>query len=244
MSNFKERYRKFFNDYDHHFGRVNSLREKVIDPHRYLEVLKDELNRIERQLKATRVLDPLQLFNEIFAKYKIVFISVDDLNHNYSFVKGITKKENIIIYVNEEEFYNYTKKENLATFNYFSKECLLLIGHELVHRGQYYIRVLDQINYYNFDGEDTEGIVDYLKSPQEIMAYAWMYLESLHYAGYNDQMIIDMLKKGDLRKPSTFHINFYLSKMKQLNVKVFNRFLTYIYKYLKDPIVYDLKIEI
>jgi len=230
-------------EYMHQYGRIESLKETVIHINRYLDILKDELNYIERILKVSKNIDTLQLFNEIFSKYKIVFDLVADNSNNQSaFIKGTTQRANITIFVNEN-FYKYTSINYLDVFNGFKKECLLLFGHELVHRGQYYVRTGDKINFYNFDGEN-EPNENYLSNPQEMMAYAWMYIESLHYAGFKDDEIFNMVKTGNLRKVWSLHIDFYLSDMKILNLKVYKRFLRYIYQYLENPIIYNLKVVI
>jgi len=230
-------------DYMHQYGRIESLKEAVIHVNRYLDILRDELNQIERIIKVSKNLDTLQLFNETFSKYKINFELRDDNSNNKSaFIKGEISKAHITILVNNN-FYDYTSKDYLDVFNEFKKECLLLFGHELVHRGQYCVRKGDMINFHNFDG-DKEPDINYLSNPQEMMAYAWMYIESLHYAGYKNNEIFNMVKTGNLKKVWSLHIDFYLSDMKQLNLKVFKRFLRYIYEYLEDPIVYNLKVVI
>ena len=170
-----KRYKRQIDIYNHSVGRFT---ETVIHVEKYLNILRDELLKIKRELSFYRG-DVLQLFNEAFYTYKILFIIVDTPKGEFGCVEGKINRQDIRIYLNDD-FYFYTSKENLDIFNQFQNELLILISHELVHRGQYFVRVGDKINFYNFEGSTTSNEVDieYLKNHQEIMAYALMYIES------------------------------------------------------------------
>jgi len=233
-----QRYKRKFDLYYHQLGRIQ---EAVVHVDKYLNILKDKLSELKRELKFFRG-DALQLFNEKFYGYKIKFVVIDSPNSNRGLVKGNCNKDNIIIYVTDD-FYMHTSKDFLDVFNVFTQELLLLLSHELVHRGQYYIRSGDKLNFYNFDGNISGGVdIEYLKNPQEIMAYALMYIESLRYSGFQNEDILKMLQSGNFARSQSLHITFYLNDMKTHNKNAFLKFRKYIYQYIADPIRYDLKI--
>ena len=233
-----QRCKRKFDIYYHQLGR---FQEAVVHVEKYLNILRDELLELRRELKFFKG-DSLQLFNEKFYGYKIKFVIIDSPSSNRGLVKGNSNKDNIIIYVTDD-FYMYTSLDFLDVFNVFMQELLLLFSHELVHRGQYYIRSGDKLNFYNFDG-DINGDVDieYLKNPQEIMAYALMYIESLRYSGFKNEDILKMLQSGNFARSQSLHITFYLNDMKNHNRDAFLKFRKYIYQYIVDPVRYDLKI--
>lgn len=233
-----KRYKRKFDLYFHQLGR---LQEKVVHVEKYLNILKDELLELKRELKFFKG-DTLQLFNERFFKYKIVFAMYEGYPGTDGLVEGKTNLDNIVIYVNEK-FYFYTSKENLDVYSYFTKTLCLMLSHELVHRGQYYIRSGDRLNFYNFEGGiNGEVDIEYLKNPQEIMAYALMYIESLRYSGFKNNDILNMLKTGNFAKSQSLYITFYINEMNLHNRGAFLKFRKYIYQYIVDPVRYDLKV--
>jgi len=216
------------------------FKESVIHVQKYLNILDDELKQLSRKLITFKG-DTLQLFNETFYTYKIKFVMYNDYDGKNGIVKGVTNKENIEVRVNED-FYLYTNKDNLDIFKEFKFDLLLLFSHELVHRGQYYVRAGDKINFYNFDGEPTKTTLEYLDNPHEAMAYALMYIESLRYSGVKNDEILAMLKTGNFLRSDSIHITFYIKDMKASNYNMFKRFRKYLYQYLVDPITYDLRL--
>jgi hypothetical protein len=240
----KSKPKRNLSTYYNQIGRI-AFEENVIHISKYLQLLKDELIQLQRDLKHSN-LDSIQLFNEKFETYKIKFFYDNDLINKgvNGIVEGETVKDVIKIYVNDE-FYFHTNKDNLDVFNEFSKQLLLLLGHELVHRGQYYVRKGDFINFYNFEGSLRNGVdIDYLKNHQEAMAYAWMYIESLRYSGFKNNDIMNMLKTGNFQKSRSLHIDFYISDMKKYNRDAFLQFRKYILQYIDDPIRYELKFNV
>jgi hypothetical protein len=233
-----KRYKRKFDIYYHQLGRFN---ETVVHVSKYLDILKDELKALKRELIVYKG-DSLQLFNEKFYGYKIQFALYDQYSGTKGLIKGETNRDNIVIKVNED-FYFYTSKENLNVFNLFTEQLLLLLSHELVHRGQYYIRAGDKLNFYNFDGDlDGQINIEYLKNPQEVMAYALMYIESLRYSGFTNNDIMEMLRSGNFVKSQSLHIDFYINKMREHNRDAFLKFRKYILQYINDPVRYDLKV--
>jgi hypothetical protein len=238
MQRYESKFRRNLYDYIH---AVCRFKETVIHVQKYLDILKDELEIIKRELPFYKG-DTLQLFNERFYTYKIQFVIYDNYPGEGGIYEGKSSSDNIIIYLNEK-FYFYTEKENLDVFKYFEKELIIILSHELVHRGQYYVRAGDKINFYNFDGNASNSTnMEYMKNPQEIMAYAYMYIESLRYSGFKNDQILKMLKSGNFAKSQSLHINFYINEMNKFNRDAFLKFRKYIYQYIIDPIRYDLKV--
>jgi len=234
-----KRYKRKFDPYYHQLGRFN---EAVVHVDKYLDILKDELKQLKRTLIFFKG-DALQLFNEKFYTYKIQFVIIDSMKVNKGVVEGVINKDNIIIYLTDD-FYFYTSKDNLDVFNQFEKELIILLSHELVHRGQYYVRAGDKINFYNFEGSSIDNDIDieYMKNPQEIMAYAYMYIESLRYSGYSNNNIMEMLKSGNFARSQSLHITFYINEMNKHNRNAFLKFRKYIVQYINDPVRYDLRL--
>jgi hypothetical protein len=234
-----KRYKRKFDIYNHSIGRFT---ENVVHVQKYLDILNDELKQIKRDLIFYKS-DRLQLFNEKFYTYKIKFFIIDTPKGEFGCVEGKINREDIRIYLNED-FYFYTAKENLDVFQQFQNQLLVLFSHELVHRGQYYIRVGDKINFYNFEGSAIDGEVDieYLKNHQEIMAYSLMYIESLRYSGFKNEDILQMLKSGNFAASRSLHINFYINEMNKYNRDAYLKFRKYIYQYLVDPVRYELRV--
>lgn len=238
MERFKSKFKRDPYDYIHAIGR---FKETVVHVQKYLDILKDELLQLKRELKFYKG-DTLQLFNERFYTYKIQFAMYEGYSGEWGIHEGKCNRDNIIIYLNEK-FYFYTSKENLDVFKYFEKELILLFSHELVHRGQYYVRAGDKINFYNFEGNASNSVnIEYMKNPQEIMAYAYMYIESLRYSGFKNLDILTMLKSGNFARSQSLHIDFYINEMNQYNRDAYLKFRKYIYQYIVDPIRYDLKV--
>lgn len=221
------------------FDRVSSLCEAVIHVDKYVDVLKSILYQNRNLIfNQTEEDNKLNILNDIFKPYKIVFHVEDNIGKNYGLIKGICNKENIKIIVG---FNIYDYLVDSPIFKIFGQKLLNLIGHELVHRGQYYIRKADFIYFYAYE-KDTEK--NYFSNPQEIMAYAWMGIENMRSHGYTDIQILNKIKSNNVSAAEIGFSHIYLSELRELDIKAYKRFLKYMYQYLKDPIKYDLKIVI
>ena len=217
------------------------FQESVIHVENYLHLIKDELNQIERELLFFKG-GVLQLFNEKFYTYKIQFVEADRPKPSeHGILEGKINRENIVVYI-DDQFFFYTEKENLDVFKYLVKDLCVLLSHELVHRGQYYVRQGDKLNFFNFDGNTDIVDLEYMRNPQEVMAYAYMYIESLRYSNFTNDDIIRMLKTGNFARSQSLHISFYINEMKRASLKTYQLFRKYIYNYLVDPVRYDLKV--
>jgi hypothetical protein len=235
----KKEYDRCMSRYISKFERVTNLFESVIHIDKYIHILQDLIRQEQSTIFNFEELeDRFNHFKSIFIPYKIKFE-----NTNIFLSGGVKKaksyKENITVYVGENvlDFF-----DNEISFNLFRKRLIPLIGHELIHRGQYYIRTADFINFYVFEDEIEDP--NYYKYPEEIMAYAWMAIENMRHHGYPDNKIIARINSDNIG-PAEMGISYlYISTIKEKNEKVYKRFLKYMYQYLNDPIKYDLKIKV
>lgn len=238
---------KRYSRYLENYGRCTDLlSEAVIHIDNYLNILKDLFRQNKKSLIEFDELDnKIKKLNLIFKSYKIEFKLKDESGNNYGIVQGLFRKEYIYVYVG----YNFEiSLENEVSYEAMLKNLFPLLGHELVHRGQWYKSKNDFLNFYAFENEEEIKKMD-LTNKWEIMAYALMTIESFRYAGYSDKKILDTFQLG-LKKGGNFPffvsrvMNLYINEIKESNFKVYKRFLKYIYDYLKNPIVNDLKVQI
>lgn len=120
----------------------------------------------------------------------------------------------------------------------------MLLQHELIHRVQFdkiqtkspdkFQTVLKKIHI-NATQKETK---DYLSIPQEMMSFAKNAIEELKGEGYSEKDILELIKKYEknmsaLGDSETFFV-YYLDLNE--DKKKFQKFLTYMYKYLKNEI--------
>jgi hypothetical protein len=234
-----KRYKLFFNIYAQDYGRLQSLSEAVIHVDKYINMLNIYLNQNKFKIfNEGSEEDKLRILNNLFLPYKIQFIVKDEFGKNYSLIRGLCNKENITIFVG---FNIFDYLQDSPVFKVFSQKLLNLIGHELVHRGQYYVRKADFIHFYAYE---TNIDSNYFSNPQEIMAYAWMAIENMRSHGYNNDQILSKVKINNVSAAEIGFSHIYLSELKELDEKTYKRFLKYMYQYLINPIKYDLKIAV
>lgn len=241
-------YDKYLGEYMHEHGRHYELMEAVISVRKYVIVLDGVLQDNKEKIISfydiysdedydVETKNALDFFNNIFKLYKIKFELSKKPSTSSGILSGKTYYEDITIYFGFD-FINYLYKEN---FNEFRIKLLTLFGHELIHRGQYYLRTADFINFYAYESEEKDSS-EYYKRPSEVMAYAWMGLENMRFNGLSDERILQKIKKGDILYAEIGAAFLYIDKMKQLDISTYKRFIKYIYDYLKNPIKHELKI--
>jgi hypothetical protein len=234
-----ERYKRLFlNAYLNTGNRhLKVLDEAVIHVKKYLDVITILLDNEKSTIIKTQSLeDKIKLLNTIFLRYKIQFDLIDSDDRKYGIVKGSCYKENITIYFNELVF---DPLDDSHIFDFFKKELLALLGHELVHRGQYYVRQGDFLNFIRFEKPEENNYTQ----KQEIMAYAYMGIENMRYKGFADQQIIQKIQSGNVSHMESGIINVYISDIKDKDEKAYKKFIKYVIEYLVDPIRYELKVE-
>ena len=230
---------RVFNEYFQYFSRIQLLTEEVIHVEKYTELLYHLLtDSQEKILNGTLDIDKLQIIKDILLPYKIEIEVTDDYAPNGGIIKGKCNKENITIYAGDTIFNFLQNKEKL-------KICIRvmvnLISHELVHRGQYYLRKSDFISFYAYENNIDKK---YYSDPQEIMAYAWMGIENMRSHNISDETILKKIQTDTIYAAEIGFAHIYISDLKELDIKAYNQFLKYMYMYLKNPVKYDLKIKI
>jgi hypothetical protein len=235
----KKEYTKYMSEYMSRFDKEISLSESVIHVNKYINILQNIIKQEQNNIfNFEEDEERFEYFKKIFITYKIKFETRNDFI-NGGTREGRSYKENIFIFVG----YNILDYfENDVQFNLFKKRLLLVIGHELVHRGRYYARTSDFINFYAY--EDDKKELQYYKNPEEIMAYAWMGIENMRYNGYNDTKILQKIKDQNVSPAEMGVSHIYISDLKEKDYSSYKRFLKYMYQYLMDPIKYNLKIMV
>jgi len=236
-----------YSRYLHNYGRSSyPINEAVIHVDKYLNVLKDVIRECKKDLlKEDRLENKIKKLNLALKSFKIEFVLMNRRGNEVGIIQGNFKQEFIQIWVGQNLEFSL---ENEERFNIFLKFLFPLLGHELVHRGQWYKSKNDFLNFYAFENEEEIKKMQ-LEDKWEIMAYALMAIETFRYAGYTNNALLKKFKL-DLEKGEKFPYNIsnvmdlYLLNIKKLNFEVYKRFLKYIYDYLKNPIQNDLKVEI
>lgn len=233
-----KKYKFQFNKYLDNYGRWNGLfRESVVHVSKYLTVLKNILNNEKKIIiKIDDFIKKIKFINNCLKTYKIKFEYLDENSRDYGIIRGNCYKDKIIIFINDEF------EEALSDSYIFSlmmKSLMPLIGHELVHRGQYYVRKGDFINFVRFEKPEETNY----EHKQEIMAYALMAIENMRYNGFSDDEIFSKISKGNISGMESGIIKLYISDIKEKNEKVYKKFIKYVIEYLVDPIKYELKVN-
>ena len=233
------KYKSFFGLYAQEYGRLQELSESVIHVDKYVSMLSEYINQNKNIIfNEPSENNKLDILNKLFESYKIHLNLIDEFGKNYGIIKGSCNKENIVITIGYNIF-DYLIDSPI--FKIFMQKLLNLIGHELVHRGQYYLRKADYIYFYAYESNVDKN---YFSNPQEIMAYAWMGIENMRSHGYTNNQILDKIKGNNVSPAEIGFSHIYLSELKELDESAYKRFLKYMYEYIIDPIKYDLKINI
>jgi hypothetical protein len=183
----------------------------------------------------------INFLDDFFKSYNIVFEVMEDRGKN-GIVKGRCKRDLKIIIFCTEDFNIYF--ENKYKFSRFLDQCIFVLSHELVHRGQY-IQVYKHlhINKTN-NGKDIDiNNVDikHYSNVDEIMAYANLIIEELRFNGYNNEEILKGIKNDEFGIENSEFLELYRINFKN-NKKIIDRLYKNIYMYLKHPVKIKLKI--
>ncbi|HPJ86589.1 MAG TPA: hypothetical protein PLU55_00585 [Candidatus Pacearchaeota archaeon] len=211
------------------------LTEAVIRPNNYAKMLtnyfdyvcKRNKNKLEKGL-------PFFLFelNKRFREYNVIF-EIENIGSPYN-QRGIhvmstsTSTGKTIVKCNYKLLESLENKES---YNRLLHDFFVLIGHELIHRGQFYYRKYKELLSYAYYNE-----TNYFEDKDEIMAYAWCIVEELRFGGYNNADILKMVSESKkftvIKKYSDVFKNIE-EQLYHKNKKLFNLFLKYLYEYIK-----------
>jgi hypothetical protein len=220
------------------------LKEAVLSP-LYLEEVHNYLFQIKKDIQKQKFtsLSALCLYLSIkMRKYQVRFkIDEDseDIKQRDEFKAGITKsgclnnrKGTINIYVNEN-LIKIQNKINDSFFDFFIKNVVRIIGHELIHRHQGFVIANEKLKRYIMDHSQLDGI-KYLSNPQEMMSRAWQILEEFRYNGQSENQIKHLLSNIEKAyKYSSTLIEYFtiFDYDKKENKEMFKQLQKYIYQY-------------
>jgi len=222
------------------------LQEAVIYPEAYIKeiekVLKNPLLK-KSIVNFTTTLNLCKRLSFILRKYKIDFIEAKTLGNTDfpSVVNGINggftlsdKYSTIKIEINS---YANNIKMNDNYFNLFIDNLLIILKHELIHRGQ---RI--HIGYKKLKKLDIfhdKEFFEYLKDKHELMSYAFQIIQEFKLSGgYSDAEILTYIQKGDSgidRQLGRFSFTLFIYKSAfNSQPEVLKQLYKYIYEYLTD----------
>jgi len=236
----KKLHLRIYSEYMENWGRLQSLIEEVVHVEKYTKlihsILKDNRHYIISDSNTDN--EKLEYLKNLLLPYKIKIEILEETSKKYGWIKGKCNKENITIYAGNDikDFF-----DNAEIYQECRRVLLSLISHELVHRGQYYIRKADFLHFYAFE---TNMDKKYYSNPQEIMAYAWMGIENMRANGYLDDQILTKIKNDNVYPAEMGFAYLYISDIKEADLNTYHKFLKYMYMYLKNPVKYYLKIEV
>jgi hypothetical protein len=217
------------------------IREAVLSPI-YLEDVENYLFKIKKDIRKQKI-NKLKILNAYltikFYKYSVIFIedneNMNNIDNIPEYKAGITKssclsnrKGTIKIYTNNNLLKIQTED---SLYDYFIKNVLRILGHELIHRHQGFVITNQKLKNYIMDHSKLE-VENYLSNKQEMMARAWQILEEFRYVGLKNEDIRHLLsniEKG-MRYSKTLYDYFVVFKDDE-NKDVFKRLQKYIYQY-------------
>jgi len=181
------------------------IKEAVIRPDKYVVLIIKELTSFLQEYDGKTFRYPLfvvDLLNKKFSKYNFTFIEVNSGDINY--LSGIDEASTL------PKNFKTTFQCNIAIGDLFTNKKLQekfievfqeLLGHELIHRGQFLNKQDEEIRKEVFkakkvyDMTKENDVRSYLSSKQEIMSYAWMIIEELRFNGLSNNQILTMIRR-------------------------------------------------
>ena len=183
------------------------LFEAVIRSDRYVSIVINEFRKLLQENNGKKfrfVYDACLFLTNTFSKYNFEFIEKYDTDNNYQsgIDKGATTPGNlkIIFFCNASLGDLFTNKELQKRFLIDFDE---ILGHELIHRGQFLNVQGNKLRAEIFKlkpddsmGNDYNKEMHYYSRKGEIMAYAWMIIEELRFNGYTTDKILNIIKNN------------------------------------------------
>lgn len=228
---------------EEYFTRTPSIftiiQESVYRPDNYVKNLLQYLKEILKKYEGKTVRYPgfiCNILNKEFSKYNIIFeyeggYKQDGYKCGINEMRTGSTSLTIIIQCSPSIEKIFIDKNFQIKFIQAFKE---LIGHELIHRGQF-IAVqnfhMDKIiaRFLHTDKYKTE--IGYYANKHEIMSWSWQIIEELRFKGATDAEILYYLKNKKGSYDSPVFENIYLKFYNSSNV--LKRLLKYMYEYLK-----------
>jgi hypothetical protein len=219
-----------------------NFKEGVVSPKYYKEIesyLMSLKNNIKK-LNFDTLTKLCKWLTKNLKKYSIRFVPNENNDNKYfnkEFQAGITqsgclsnKKGTVKIYCNN----NLLKIQNDDKFfNYFVKNVIRIIGHELIHRNQIFEIENQELRNYIFDF--PKETVKYLSNKQEMMSRAWQIIEEFRYNGLTDKQIANILRSNKDTRLVAYSTTFmYYLEFFNIKDPIFKKLWKYAYSYLTN----------
>lgn len=193
-----KKYQSIYEDYDLQMAKFHeegigicgeNMFEAVIKPELYIENLLELIDDNKSILKKfTHPEDICTALSALYKSHKIFFkVSENKLSDSIVHDAGHTK-ENIFIFCNPNIVDAY---ENYKEFKIQFER---LLKHEIIHRQQF-LRVNNEEVIQKIIKKSRQDQINYFKSKQEIMAYAWQIVYDFRITGKPDEVIKELINK-------------------------------------------------
>ncbi len=218
------------------------LQEVVLSP-LYLDEVEKYLLKIKKDIqkqKFTKLNVMCLYLSAKLLKYQIRFkIDEESISTRNEYQAGITRsgclsnrKGTINVYVNDN-LLKIQEKDKVEFFNFFVKNIIRIIGHELIHRHQGFLIANQKLKTYIMDHSELDTI-KYLSNKQEMMCRAWQILEEFRYSGLDENQIknlISNIKDGFRYSYTLYDYLVIFDFNKKENKEIFKQLQKYIYQY-------------
>ena len=218
------------------------LFEAVIRSDRYVLIVIDELRQFLKENAGKSFKYAFQvcvLLSKFFHKYNFEFIEKNERSSDFH--SGIDEAKTLPSNF-KITFYCNMALNNLFVDEELQKNFLIsfdeLLGHELIHRGQFLnkqdeiIRV-DIFKLKQVKGNQHNKDMYYYSLKGEIMAYAWMAVEELRFNGYSTKRILEIIKTNEPLKKESPVLKIY-RELFTIDDAQLKRLYKYMYEYILD----------
>jgi uncharacterized protein (UPF0335 family) len=229
-----------------HINRKPSLLliESVFRPDKYTLILYNTIKGIINSNQDKQFRYPELMCNYLNEKFKLFNITFE--NEGYAYDTGKISGINIMgtSHINfeirifcspyiKDLFINKNLQEK---FLQVFKE---LVGHELIHRGQF-LTVKNKEDREKIFKNNLQDNIKYYSRKTEIMSYAWQIIEELRFQGFSNKKIINYIhikRKDDELYPEKEILDYYIFTFRDSDI--LKRLYKYMYEYLEGDINYN-----
>jgi len=217
------------------------LSEGTINPDKYLYDIEEKIDNVLKRMKNKnyKLTALCMILSSAVSKYKIDFkgesniVSGQEDFIKFGINKGATKPDefaSIRIYCNP---FLLKIQQNEIFLNSFKKELLVVLKHELIHRGQD-LQVKDLKLRFEVMSSSHESLIKDLADKKEIMARAWEIIElfKLKNDFTKEEIRIRIIKHDDYRGLNNT-LDFYFKAFGK-NSSVIKLLYKYMYLYLEE----------
>lgn len=216
------------------------FKEAVIHTENYTDIIEGKLEQLISYIPLNDTIENiLNFLNKIFNSFNIKFEVLKEEGISKSgILKAKTLNDSfktIIIYCTNDFNVNFRTKLN---FLKFIEKFLIILSHELVHRGQFLL-MQKHIHLKGNQFLDSEDL-KYYSNKYELMAFANMIIEELRFSKKTNNDILQGIKNNLFTSHDSEFLNFYTINFTKKGDKILNQLYNYIFQYIKEPIKIDL----